>query len=248
MRRWRRVWIVVGSLCCLAASAEAKKYRYDAGPAAPADTALSVAVPQLETVTRARGPRVPLTNLQLLTLVATAAFEKGLDGLPVERGKEVVLAPAGDNPLNYVAEHAILRELAHRGLSAAVRHTPVPDDSVAAAMAAGPLLEYQVASARVTYLRLRGWLPGRVKIERQGLVEARLTVRDPKTSTVLWTGEATHNLVDAFPRNQVSLVEDPSVPTLKGEVPGRSVDKAMEPVIVVAIIAGLVALFFQNRP
>jgi hypothetical protein len=116
-------------------------------------------------------------------------------------------------------------------------------------MAAGsPLLEYQVASARVTYLRLRGWLPGRVKIERQALVEARLTMRDPKTSTVLWTGEATHNLVDAFPRSQVSLVEEPNQPTLKAEVPGRSIDKAIEPVIVVAIIVGLVALFFQNRP
>jgi hypothetical protein len=95
---------------------------------------------------------------------------------------------------------------------------------------------------------LRGWLPGRVKIERQGLVEARLTMRDPKTSTVLWTGEATHNLVDAFPRSQVSLVEEPTQPTLKSEVPGRSIDKAIEPVIVVAIIVGLVALFFQNRP
>src|SRR5262249_18453599 len=161
-------WLLAGVLCCLATPALAKKYRYDGGPAAPADTALSVAVPELETVTRARGPRVPLTNLQLLTLVATAAFEKGLEGMPAERGKEVVIAPAGDHALNYVAEHAILRELARRGLTAAVRHTPVPDDSVVSAMGAGPLLEYQVASARVTYLRLRGWLPGRVKIERQG--------------------------------------------------------------------------------
>jgi len=242
-------WLVLGSLCLSASVAEAKTYRYDGGPQAPADTTLSVAVPQLETVTRSRGPKVPLTNLQLLTLVATAAFEKGLEGAPLTSGKEVVLAPAADTPLNFVAEHAVLRELAKRGVPAAVRRAPVLDDSVAAAMAAGsPLLEYQVASARVTYLRLRGWLPGRVKIERQGLVEARLTLRDPKTSTVLWTGEATHNLVDAFPRSQVSLVEEPTQPTLKSDVPGRSIDKAIEPVIVVAIIVGLVALFFQNRP
>jgi len=242
-------WIALVSLCLTSTAAEAKTYRYAGGPQAPADTTLSVAVPELETVTRSRGPKVPLTNLQLLTLVATAAFEKGLESAPLERGKEVVLAPAGDHPLNFVAEHAVLRELAKRGVPAAVRRIPVADDSVVAAMAAGsPLLEYQVASARVTYLRLRGWLPGRVKIERQGLVEARLTLRDPKTSTVLWTGEATHNLVDAFPRSQVSLVEEPNQPTLKGEVPGRSIDKAIEPVIVVAIIVGLVALFFQNRP
>lgn len=246
----RRVAVtaVVG-LLLMGDSAEAKKYRYQGGPEAPADTVLSVAVPELETITRARGPRVPLTNLQIVTLVAATAFQKGLEAAPLQRGQEVLVAPVGEHPLNFVAEHAVLRELSKRGVSALVRRSPVPDDSVAVATAtAGSLLEYQVASGRVTYLRLRGWLPGRVKIERQALVEARLTLRDPKTSTVRWTGEATHNLVDAFPRSQVTLVEEPTVPTLKSAVPGRTVDKAMEPVIVVAIVAGLVALFFQNRP
>jgi hypothetical protein len=248
MRR-RTLVLAAAAMLLAGTSAEAKKYRYAGGPEAPADTVLSVAVPQLETVTRARGPRVPLTNLQLITLVAAAAFEKGLEGAPLERGSEVVIAPAGDHPLHFVAEHAILRELSKRGVTTLVRRTPVPDDSVGAAMSlGGQLLEYQVASARVTYLRLRGWLPGRVKIERQALVEARLTLRDPKTSTVRWTGEATHNLVDAFPRSQVTVVEEPTVPTLKAEVPGRSIDKVVEPVIVVAIVAGLVALFFQIRP
>jgi hypothetical protein len=110
------------------------------------------------------------------------------------------------------------------------------------------VLEYQLASARVTYLRLRGWLPGRVKVERQALVEARLVLRDPHHGTVLWSGDAAHNLVDAFPRSQLSLVEDARYEGLKAEPPGRTVDKVLEPVIVVAIVAGLIALFFQNRP
>lgn len=233
----------------LAWPAHAKKYRYDGGPAAPADTALSVAVPELETVTRARGPRVPLTNLQLLTLVANAAFENGLRAAPLQPGSRVVLAPVGDHPLNFVAEHAMLRELGRRGVIAEVRRTSVPDDSVALlANPTDPLLEYQLASARITYLRLRGYLPGRVKIERQALVDARLTLREPGRSTVLWSGDATHNLVDAFPRGQLATVEDARYEALKAEPPGRTVDKLVEPVIVVAIVAGLIALFFQNRP
>ena len=43
-----------------------------------------------------------------------------------------------------------------------VRRSIVPDDSLAAIGTIGsgdPLLEYDLASARVTYLRLRGWLP-----------------------------------------------------------------------------------------
>jgi len=236
-------------LLLAAAPAGAKTFRYAGGPQAPADTVLSVAVPELEMVVRARGPRVPLTNLQLVTLVANAAFENGLKTAPLDSGLTVLLAPAGEHPLNFLAEHAVLRDLGRRGVSASVRRTPVLDDSVAVAMGSGArLLEYQIASARVSYIRLRGWLPGRVKIERQALVEARLTLREGHGSTVRWTGDATHNLVDAFPRGQVTLVEDATHPDLKCEIPTRSVDKVVEPVIVVAIVGGLVALFFQNRP
>ena len=246
-RRWGGVG--AGALLLIAGLAQAKTYRYDGGPQPPADTALSVAVPELETVVRARGPRVPLTNLQILTLVSNAAFERGLQGAPLERGTTVTIAPGGDHPLNFLAEHSVLRELGRRGVTAAVRRSPIPDDSVLiAASGTGSLLEYQLASARVTYLRLRGWLPGRVKIERQALVEARLTLREPGRGTVLWSGDAVHNLVDAFPRGQLAVVEDVRYEALKAESPGRTVDKVIEPIIVVAIVAGLIALFFQNRP
>lgn len=248
--RAARPWVLMSVMAglALAALAEAKTYRYDGGPEAPADTTLSVAVPELETVVRSRGPRVPLTNLQILTLVSNAAFERGLQGAPLERGVTVTLAPGGDHPLNFLAEHSVLRELGRRGVAATVRRSPIPDDSVRVATESGPVLEYQLASARVTYLRLRGWLPGRVKIERQALIEARLTLRDRGRGTVLWSGDAVHNLVDAFPRGQLAVVEDARYEALKADTPGRTVDKVLEPIIVVAIVAGLIALFFQNRP
>ena len=233
-----------------AGAAEAKKVRYASGPKPPADTVLSVAEPELVPIVRARGPRVPLTNLQLVSRVANTSFQRALATAPLDSGGHVVLAPAESHPLNFVVEHAILRELGRRGVTAMVRRSIVPDDSLAAIAGnpGDPILEYQLASARVTYLRLRGWMWGRVKIERQALVEGGVTLRDPATSIVLWTGDATHNLVDAFPRGQVSLVEDARYSELKGEVPTRSVGKVLEPVVVVAIVGGLIALFFQNRP
>jgi hypothetical protein len=227
---------------------EARTFRYQGGPPPAVDTALSVAEPSLEPVVRVRGPRVPLTNLQLVTLVANTGFDRGLAGAPLDSGTQVVLAAAGDHPLNFVVEHAILRTLARRRVTAVVRRGLPGDSAMAAASPADPVLEYDLASARVTYVRLRGWLPGRVKIERQALVEGRLTLRDARQSKVLWVGDATHNLVDAFPRAQLPLVEDSRFNDLKAQVPGRTVDKVVEPVIVVAIVAGLIALFFQNRP
>jgi hypothetical protein len=249
MIRSRSGWCTLVMLASLPAMAHAKTYRYAGGPQPQPDTTLSVAVPEIEEVVRSRGPKVPLTNLQMLTMVSNVAFENGMKGAPLEKGKQVVVAPAGDHPLSFIAEHSVLRELGKLGVTARVRRTPIPDDSLLAFSNPGdPVLEYQVASARITYLRLRGWLPGRVKIERQALVDARLTLRSPDRGTVLWSGDAAHNLVDAFPRNQLSLVEDARYEALKAEPPGRTVDKVIEPVIVIAIVAGLIALFFQNRP
>jgi hypothetical protein len=234
----------------LVPAADAKKFRYASGPKAPADSALSVGHAYLEPVVRTRGPRVPYTNLQLTELVADSGAVQALAGIPIERGQHVVLAPTHEHPLNFVVEHALLRELTRRGFPVTVRHAAVPDDSVAAlfARAGDPLVDYTLGSAKVSYIRLVGWLPGRVKIERQSLVQGTLSLRDPVTSRVLWTGELGHNFVDRFPRGDQSLVEEARYPDLKDDVPGRGVDKLAEPVIVVAIVGGLVALFFQNKP
>ena len=232
------------------APAHAKKFKYASGPKPPPDTVLSVAETDVEPVVRAKGPKVPATNLQLTSMVANTAFDRALAKAPLDSNSHISVAPISGHPLNFVVEHAILRHIAKRGVTATVRRSPVPEDSTLA-QAVGetdPLLEYNVATARITYLRYVGWLPGRVKIERQALVEGQLTLRDPKTLRVLWVGDASSNLVDRFPRDQVELVEDARYTELKGVQPNRNVDKVAEPLIVVAIVTGLVILFFQNRP
>jgi hypothetical protein len=246
-------WVLAGTVLWLAVvplTANAKKVRYEGGPQPQPDTVLSTADVVVEPIVRSRGPRVPATNLQLTSLVANTAFERALESAPLGAGQSVMVAPAESHPLNFVAEHAVLRALADRQLSIAVRRSMVPDDSLAIVVGnpGGLILDYQLASARITYLRFRGWLPGRVQIERQALVEGRMTLRHPADATILWRGEATYNLVDAFPRSQIPLVEDSRYTDLQGVIPDRTITKVAEPVIVVAVVVGLVALFFANRP
>jgi len=244
-----RVWLVgaVGALLVLASTTEAKTFRYASGPKPPADTLGWVAESELQPILGRHHAKVSLTNLQLVSLVADTAFSKVLKGAPLDSGMRVVLAPAESHPLNFVVEHALLRQLARRGVTATVRRTLIPDDSLAAASPdRDPVLEYQLATARVTYLRLIGYL--RIKIERQALVEGGITLRDPATARVLWVGDAGYNIVDRFPRGHTAQVEDARFTELKGEVPARNAGKFLEPVVVVAVVSGLVALFFQNRP
>lgn len=248
--------IVVGLLLALAAvaafssGAVAKKFRYSSGPKAPADSAVAVANPYLDPVVRTRGPKVPYTNLQLTEMVADSAVAASLASAPLESGMRVVIAPAAEHPLNFVIEESLLDRLSERGLEVTVRRSPVPDDSLALlyANSGDPLVEYTLASAKIAYIRLIGYLPGRVKIERQSFVQGSIAIREPSSGRVMWKNKMVLNFVDRFPRNQVSLVEDPRLPDLKDTPPSRNVDRLVEPVLVVAIIGGLVALFFQNRP
>lgn len=248
--RLARFLFAMLALAALATAADAKKFRYASGPKVPGDSVLAVANPYLDPVVRSRGPRVPYTNLQLAGFVADSAVSAGLATVPLESGMRVVLAPTQDHPLNFLLEDALVDKLTERGLQVTVRRSPVPDDSLGTlfAGAGDPVLEYTLASVKVTYLRLVGFLPGRVKIERQSLVQGTLGLREPSTARVLWSSRMAQNFVDRFPRSQVSLVEDPRHAELKDTVPSRNVDKVFEPVLVVAVVGGLVALFFQNRP
>jgi hypothetical protein len=248
-RGWISAVLSAALVSVLADGAVAKNHRYESGPPPAADTAFAVATPEYEPVTQSRGPKVPLTNFQVIQQVSRTAYGRALARCPVDSAGHVVLAPSESHPLNFMVEHAVLLGLADRSITASVRRGIIPDDSLALVSPAGdPVLEYQLASARITYLRLVGWLPGRVKIERQGLVEGTLTLRDPKTSAILWTQQVSFNLVDRFPRNDLPLVEDQRYGELKADPPSRSVDKVVEPIIVIAIVTGLVLLFFQNRP
>jgi hypothetical protein len=247
---WWTSALAVALLLTAAPGAEAKKFRYASGPKAPADTTLTEADAYLDPVVRSRGPRVPYTNLQLVEFVADRAAQRALGASPLDSGMAVTLAPAREHPMNFVLEDGLVQALTRRGVEVIVRRSPVPDDSLRllAAPAPDPLLEYSTGSGKVSYLRLVGFLPGRVRIERQGLVQGALTLRDPLTARVLWAQDLGDNLIDRFSRSDVALVEDERYPELKAPVPSRNVDKVFEPVIVVAVVGGLVALFFQNRP
>ncbi len=242
--------VVLLALATLVPSAEAKKFRYASGPKPPEDSTLAVANAYLDPVVRSRGPRVPYTNLQLMQFVSDTAVARALASAVVDSGTHAVLAPAREHPLNFVLEHSMLKALARRGVDVTVRRSPIPDDSLKSLFGrpGDPVIEYTLGSARVTYLRFVGMLPGRVKIERQALMTGSIGMRDPNSARVLWTGDLGQNFVDRFARNQVPLVEEERYPDLKSQLPSRNVDKVLEPVIVVAVVGGLVALFFQNRP
>ena len=78
--------LAVLALLLLGSPAEAKKFQYAKGPQPASDTTFSTAQTDIQPIVRRRGPRVPATNLQVVSLVATTAFDRALLAAPLDSG------------------------------------------------------------------------------------------------------------------------------------------------------------------
>jgi hypothetical protein len=118
-----------------------------------------------------------------------------------------------------------------------------------AALDSLPLLELKVEEARVDYTRLyRAGLWGAQHVERRALGRLSARLLKPEARSVSWTGSADSTYADVVPRSELKSLEDASRPEVNGVVPVQSWTKAVEPILVGALIVGLVALFYTNRP
>jgi len=133
---------------------------------------------------------------------------------------------------------------------------PAPKASGAAAsvLATGvggdmTVISYRVAEARVDYVRqFRGGLLGAHRIERRGSARIALRMSSPGSEAVRWSASADTSVGDVVLKSELAALEDRTRPETRPVAPSSGISKIVEPVLVVLLIAGLVSLFYQNRP
>jgi hypothetical protein len=111
------------------------------------------------------------------------------------------------------------------------------------------VLTYRVLESRVDYVRqFRSGLFGAQRIERRALTSVSLRLAAPGSEAVTWTATADSTVGDVVLKSDLPSLEDRARPETRPTPPSSSIKKVLEPVLVLALIAGLVALFYQNRP
>jgi len=143
---------------------------------------------------------------------------------------------------------------AQGGESSPPAATPSPSPA-ASVMANGgvaanlAVITYRVPEARVDYVRVfRGGLFGAERIERRASARIALRLLAPGTDAVRWSASADTSLSDVVMKSQIASLEDRTRPETRPIAPSSSIKKYIEPALVVILIAGLVSLFYQNRP
>jgi len=142
--------------------------------------------------------------------------------------------------------------LAKSGSAPAQQPAPSPNASVMAnggAAANLAVITYRVPEARVDYVRVfRGGLFGAERIERRASARVALRMLAPGTDAVRWSATADTSLSDVVMKSEIASLEDRTRPETRPIAPTSSIKKYIEPALVVILIAGLVSLFYQNRP
>lgn len=177
--------------------------------------------------------------------VPTDSAEAAATAAP--RGPGAANAAAADSaaaPADFAALQAERRAQAARAESLARA-----SGSVLAAPGDLPVLTWRVQEARVDYVRqFRGGLLGAQRVERRARVDVALRLTPAGAAAITWTATADTTVGDVVLKSELAALEDRTRPETRPTLPSSSFKKVLEPALVVVLIAGLVSLFYQNRP
>ena len=193
----------------------------------------------------ARADEPVRTNIDVMKLVTNEVIAEVLAGFPQNLAvSELILAPyAADAKYDFMAQ-VFAQTLTERGYKTFTSQKDGIRD-------AGPerlTLQFQALDFSLRYPKIyRSHLVGGKVVERRAHLKVMAKLLDPKDSSVVWAGEATKNYEDKFSFSQIDEVEVGEFDWVKPPRKNTNWGKMVEPVVVSAIIVGLIYLFFSNQ-
>ncbi len=209
------------------------------------------------------------TNMALLEKALSSAVESLVKGMPVSNlNGSVLMTPSGGHKAEWMVQNLLGRRLREEGIVIVVAPpaespgqvvTPEAADTAAAEAVAAPPANFEPVpiqlslTHRVTELRMeypRVWRPhlvGRKMVERHAYASLSVRVVDEKTGALLWVGESKGSERDAVPASELSFLEGGGEDWQKGVMPPGKLGGLIEPLVVAAIVGGLVYLLYSNK-
>ena len=182
----------------------------------------------------------PPTNLDMMTKLGTQVVEYIVGKIePDVKGVRLDIVPAASSEEYQLLDDIFTRLLEERGIDTV--HRKQTDESSAYA------LEFKVPVFRLTYPKVyRSYLIGGKKVKREANIKVNAKLVSD-TGDVVWIGESAAKDADQFSHGELARIQEGSYEFVKPDMPGSGWGKVVEPVLVSAIIVGMVYLFFSNQ-
>jgi hypothetical protein len=223
-------------------------------------------VPHARAAQPGRSERV--TNMALLEKTLSNAVESLVKRMPVNNLKKpVIVAAAGTHEAGWIVENLLGQRLREEGVSVLVT-TPqppavLPDTSqvdtagVFVAQPTKPLpapvptqlvLSYRIAEIGMEYPRIwRSHYFGKKQVQRHAYAALSVRIVDDSTGGLVWVGDSKANETDIVPASEIVFLEGKGEAWQKGTMPPGRLGAFIEPLVVAAIVGGLVYLFYSNK-
>lgn len=181
------------------------------------------------------------TNLDLMTGLGNQVVEDiiGKINPPDVQGIRVRLIPGGTGEEYQLLDHVFTTILEQRGIETVHGAQGVGDSLYA--------LDYKVPVFRLSYPKVyRSHLIGGKKVKREANLRVTAKLLS-NTGDVVWIGESVAEASDRFSHGDLPRIQEGSYEFVQPEMPDSGWGKIVEPVLVSAIIVGMVYLFFSNQ-
>jgi hypothetical protein len=114
--------------------------------------------------------------------------------------------------------------------------------------AALPVLEYRILDLSLAYTGARRWMAvGAKSVDRDAAASLHARLLDGTTHEILWVGSGDARASDRIPGDLLREVGASSYPCDPPRLNSRGLGRFVEPVVVTAIVTGLVYLFYTNQ-
>ena len=185
----------------------------------------------------------PPSNEEFLRASIKPLLGRTFDGFPQANLKLLLLKAEEDHPANWLLEDELLTYLLSLNYQVTLHSTE--RNSI---LSESQSLFYRIIEMSLDYpkIKRKGFLGERI-VTRKASLNLSFRLEDKVTGKVLWTKREKEERSDLIKKNRIKSVNNQSYPFLSPSLPADSQSRFIEPALVVAVVGGLIYLFFANR-
>lgn len=185
----------------------------------------------------------PSSNEEFLRNSIRSLLGRTLIDFPEAGSKLLLLKAEEEHPGNWLLEDELVFYLLSSNYKVAL-HSTEPINNLPESWS----LFYRIIEMSLNYPKIerKGFLGKRMVTRKAGL-NFSFRLEDNATGKVLWTKRGKEERSDMIKKSLVKSVNNQSYPLLSPSLPDDPQSRFLEPALVVAVVGGLIYLFFANR-
>ncbi len=188
---------------------------------------------------------VPKSNITVITELLEELIDEALDGMSLAAASEIYISQVGQHDGSWLVESVLVEELTRRGHVVMTGGMPAGEPQVGEP--SRYQISYRIVSGGVTYARVwREWYVGAKKVERRADADIHFQLSD-SSNAIVWADQITRQRREIVPGGRIDELATPGQSFASPEVEEGGWDKILEPLVVAAIVGGLIYLFYTSR-